>query len=154
MNALLGQAFRVTRCWCRERASLVSAEAVFPAQPVQYLNSGKVLPTNLPFSEAGRAGDLLYLSGQIGIVPGTLVQVVSATVNRPMLEHQQTNPSHGGSRMQRSISVQFLDSSTIGNDELRWPDRVQCSFMRGLLERVNQLATVSDRVRIRPCVAS
>jgi reactive intermediate/imine deaminase len=37
---------------------------------VQFLNSGKVLPTNLPFSEAVRVGNVLYLSGQIGIVPG------------------------------------------------------------------------------------
>jgi len=41
------------------------------ADPV-YLNSGKVLPTDLPFSEAVRVGDTLYLSGQIGNVPGTL----------------------------------------------------------------------------------
>jgi len=38
---------------------------------IQYLNSGKVLPANLPFSEAVRVGNVLYLSGQIGIVPGT-----------------------------------------------------------------------------------
>lgn len=38
---------------------------------IEYLNSGKVLPTNLPFSEAVRVGNTVYLSGQIGIVPGT-----------------------------------------------------------------------------------
>jgi len=37
---------------------------------VEFLNSGKVLPTTLPFSEAVRVGNTLYLSGQIGIVPG------------------------------------------------------------------------------------
>ena len=42
------------------------------ANSVEFLNSGKVLPTNLPFSEAVRGGDTLYLSGQVGIVPGTL----------------------------------------------------------------------------------
>lgn len=36
-----------------------------------FLNSGKVLPPGLPFSEAVRVGDTIYLSGQIGIVPGT-----------------------------------------------------------------------------------
>lgn len=41
-------------------------------EPVEYLNSGKVLPSNLPFSEAVRVGDVLYLSGQVGVVPGTL----------------------------------------------------------------------------------
>lgn len=39
---------------------------------VQFMNSGKVLPTHLPFSEAVRVGDLLLLSGQIGVLPGTL----------------------------------------------------------------------------------
>lgn len=51
-----------------------SAQVVFAEQPesVQFLNSGKVLPTNLPFSEAVRVGNVLYLSGQIGIVPGSM----------------------------------------------------------------------------------
>jgi 2-iminobutanoate/2-iminopropanoate deaminase len=39
---------------------------------IEFLNSGKVLPTNLPFSEAVRVGGTLYLSGQIGLVPGTM----------------------------------------------------------------------------------
>jgi len=39
---------------------------------IEFLNSGKVLPTNLPFSEAVRVGNVLYLSGMIGIVPGGL----------------------------------------------------------------------------------
>ena len=40
------------------------------APAVTHLNSGKVLPTCLPFSEAVRVGDTVYLSGQIGNVPG------------------------------------------------------------------------------------
>jgi reactive intermediate/imine deaminase len=43
------------------------------APVIEFLNSGKVTPTTLPFSEAVRVGDTLYLSGQIGIKPGTLV---------------------------------------------------------------------------------
>lgn len=39
---------------------------------VEFLNSGKVIPKSLPFSEAVRVGNTLHLSGQIGIVPGTL----------------------------------------------------------------------------------
>jgi 2-iminobutanoate/2-iminopropanoate deaminase len=38
---------------------------------IEHLNSGKALPTNLPFSEAVRVGNTVYLSGQLGIVPGT-----------------------------------------------------------------------------------
>lgn len=39
---------------------------------VEYLNSGAVLPTDLPFSEAVRVGEMLYLSGMIGVEPRTL----------------------------------------------------------------------------------
>lgn len=38
----------------------------------KHLNSGKVLPTTLPFSEAIQVGPTLYLSGQIGNIPGSL----------------------------------------------------------------------------------
>lgn len=48
--------------------SLLAAET----PSIEFLNSGKVLPTTLPFSEAVRVGNMLYLSGQIGIVPGTM----------------------------------------------------------------------------------
>ena len=42
------------------------------AAAVEYLNSGKVFPTGIPLSEAVQVGETLYLSGQIGIVPGTM----------------------------------------------------------------------------------
>jgi len=45
------------------------------AETVERLDSGKVVPPNLPFSEAVRVGDTLYLSGQIGVVPGALTLV-------------------------------------------------------------------------------
>ena len=41
-------------------------------EPVEYINTGKIVPTTLPFSEAVRVGKTLYLSGQIGTEPGTL----------------------------------------------------------------------------------
>ena len=52
---------------------LSSAQLAFSAESgsVEFLNSGKVLPTNLPFSEAVRVDNVLFLSGQIGIAPGT-----------------------------------------------------------------------------------
>lgn len=37
----------------------------------EFLDSGKVLPKGLPFCELVRHGDTLYLSGQIGVLPGT-----------------------------------------------------------------------------------
>jgi reactive intermediate/imine deaminase len=40
--------------------------------PVQFLNSPDFARLGLPFSEIVRAGNTLYLSGQIGNEPGTL----------------------------------------------------------------------------------
>jgi reactive intermediate/imine deaminase len=53
-------------------AGLASANlALADPGSIQFLNSGKVLPAELPFSEAVRVGNVLYLSGQIGLAPGT-----------------------------------------------------------------------------------
>ena len=52
-------------------ALLISGLAAADSSP-EYLNSGTVLPTNLPFSEVVVVGDMLLLSGQIGNLPGTL----------------------------------------------------------------------------------
>jgi reactive intermediate/imine deaminase len=53
-------------------AGPVSATAAAAHHDVEYLNSGKVMPATLPFSEAVRVGHTLYLSGQIGITPGSM----------------------------------------------------------------------------------
>jgi 2-iminobutanoate/2-iminopropanoate deaminase len=51
-------------------AALVAYSSV-AAPPPQFLNSGRQ-PASLPFSEAVRVGNLLFLSGQLGVKPGTL----------------------------------------------------------------------------------
>jgi reactive intermediate/imine deaminase len=55
-------------------AACVIAGVVMAKEPakVQYLDSGKIYPAGVPLAEAVRVGDTLYLSGQIGIQPGTL----------------------------------------------------------------------------------
>ena len=53
-------------------AAFVAAAIAETPPAIEFLNSGKVTPTTLPFSEAVRVGNTLYLSGQIGIQPGTL----------------------------------------------------------------------------------
>jgi len=52
----------------------VVAGAVWAQAPAraEFLDGGKTVPHGLPFSEAVRVGDTLYLSGQVGVVPGTL----------------------------------------------------------------------------------
>lgn len=59
-------------------AMLLFMNAVYPAaaaeqgKTIEFLNSGSLLPEGLPFSEAVRVGNILYLSGQVGIAPGTM----------------------------------------------------------------------------------
>ncbi len=43
-----------------------------PAAHVEHLNSAAFTALGLPFSEMVRVGDMLYLSGQMGTLPGTL----------------------------------------------------------------------------------
>jgi reactive intermediate/imine deaminase len=45
------------------------------AAEVEHLNDATVMPEGLPFSEAVRVDDTIYLSGQIGVKPGTLTLV-------------------------------------------------------------------------------
>jgi 2-iminobutanoate/2-iminopropanoate deaminase len=65
---------------------------------VEFLNSGKVVPATLPFSEAVRVGDTLYLSGQVGIKPGTLELVpggIQAEARQTLENIRTTLEAHG-----------------------------------------------------------
>jgi 2-iminobutanoate/2-iminopropanoate deaminase len=76
-------------------AFTVSAE---PPPAIEFLNSGKVTPTTLPFSEAVRAGDTLYLSGQVGIKPGMLELVpggIQAEARQALDNVKTTLETHG-----------------------------------------------------------
>jgi 2-iminobutanoate/2-iminopropanoate deaminase len=74
-----------------------SSRARTDAAP-EFLNSGKVLPATLPFSEAVRVGNTLYLSGQIGVVPGTMALVpggMQAEARQTMENIRTTLTAHG-----------------------------------------------------------
>ena len=60
--------------FCAAMATMAGGNPAHAAEKpaIEYLNSGKVLPGTLPFSEAVKVGNLLYLSGQIGIEPGSM----------------------------------------------------------------------------------
>lgn len=77
----------------------VAAPALAADAPaIEFLNSGKVTPTTLPFSEAVRVGSTLYLSGQIGVRPGqeTLVPGGIEAEARQTLENIRTSlETHG-----------------------------------------------------------
>ena len=66
--------------------------------PPQFLNSGTVFPEGLPLSEAVRHGDTLYLSGQVGLLPGTLKVVeggIRAESRQVMSNIRTTLVAHG-----------------------------------------------------------
>jgi len=47
---------------------------------IQRLDSGRVLPASAPFCEGTAVGNLVFLSGQLGNVPGTLALVEGGIV--------------------------------------------------------------------------
>ncbi len=65
-----------------------TADRPVPAKP-EFLNSPAALERGLPFSEAVRAGDLLFLAGQIGTDPATgqLVSGGTETEARQAIEN-------------------------------------------------------------------
>lgn len=79
---------------------MICLTAAAPAEEpdIEHLNSGRTLPEDLPFSEAVRLGDTLYLSGQVGVKPGTLelVEGGMAAEARQVLDNiQAALQAHG-----------------------------------------------------------
>ena len=65
---------------------------------VQFLNSGDILSSDLPFSEAVQVDNLIFLSGQIGIRPGTINLVpggIEAEARQTMDNIKSTLDRHG-----------------------------------------------------------
>lgn len=77
---------------------------LLPAQEKEVVRMPGVLE-GLPFSPAVRAGDLLFLSGQIGIRPGTLELVPGGVrpETRQTLENIRAVLEHAGSSMDRVV---------------------------------------------------
>jgi 2-iminobutanoate/2-iminopropanoate deaminase len=65
---------------------------------VEHLNSPETTARNLPFSEAVRVGDTIYLSGQLGTVPGELKLVDGGieAETKQALENIRATLSRGG----------------------------------------------------------
>jgi reactive intermediate/imine deaminase len=80
---------------------LAGCTAAPPAAPVHYASS----PATLPFSEAVRDGDLLFVSGQIGNVPGKLELVPGGTRAEAAraMENIRTIVERHGSSMSRVV---------------------------------------------------
>jgi 2-iminobutanoate/2-iminopropanoate deaminase len=71
-----------------------------PPSDVEYLATGTILPEGLPFSDAVRVGKTLYVSGMVGVKPGTLELVpggIEAESRRTMDNIRMTLEAHGAS---------------------------------------------------------
>src|SRR5262245_35211272 len=90
---------RLTRAIVLSAAFACAAAAHADSRPdIEFLNSGKIVPKTLPFSEAVRVGDTLYLSGQVGIRPGTLELVpggIQAEARQTLENIKTTLEAHG-----------------------------------------------------------
>ncbi|HTU64858.1 MAG TPA: Rid family detoxifying hydrolase [Steroidobacteraceae bacterium] len=91
-NELLAALAAVLAC------AMASNAVAKEGSKVEFLNSGKVYPAGVPLSEAVRVGDMLILSGQIGIQPGTLKLVpggIKEESRQTMANIKTTLEAHG-----------------------------------------------------------
>ena len=89
---------RLTCTLATSLLAVVGATASAQEPAIEFLNSGKIVPATLPFSEAVRVGDTLYLSGQVGIKPGTLELVpggIRAEARQTLANIRTTLEAHG-----------------------------------------------------------
>ncbi len=76
-----------------------------PSQKVEYLQTEKHAKMGLPFSEAVRVGDMLYLSGQVGNINGELKVVPGGigSETRQIMENIKTVLERYGSSMDQVV---------------------------------------------------
>ena len=78
-----------------------------PPAKAEFLNSPAALQRNLPFSEAVRAGDLLFLAGQMGTDPATgqLVPGGLEPEARQAIENMKSVLEHNGRSLTDLVEV-------------------------------------------------
>lgn len=99
--------------------ALILSTAAALAADVEYLNSPAIESLGLPFSEAVRVGDTLYLSGQLGNKPGTHEVVaggVAAETGQALENISATLKRHGSSLEELVKCTIFLA------DIKEWPE--------------------------------
>ena len=80
---------------------LISLPATAANQPpkAEFLNSNEAIERNFPFSEAVRAGDFIFLAGQLGDKGGKLVEGGLVPEARQMLENIKSVLVRNGSSL-------------------------------------------------------
>lgn len=107
------------------------AETEAQAGPnAEYLASPDFAARGLPFSEAVKVGSMLYLSGQLGTVPGTLERIPGGiqAETRQALENIKSVLERHGSSMDRVVKCTIMI-----DDMAEWPamNEVYAEFFPG-----------------------
>ncbi len=92
-------------------SALVFVSQITNAADVEYLTSPAIVALQLPFSEAVRVDDTLYLSGQLGNTPGTHKLIdggISAETRQTLENISATLERHGSSLAQLVKCTIFL----------------------------------------------
>jgi 2-iminobutanoate/2-iminopropanoate deaminase len=86
-------------------SALVFISQITNAADVEYLTSTAIETLQLPFSEAVRVEDTLYLSGQLGNTPGThkLIDGGISTETRQTLENISATLERHGSSLEQLV---------------------------------------------------
>jgi reactive intermediate/imine deaminase len=88
------------------------------ATAAEYLTSEQTRSLNLPFSDAVRVGDMLYLSGQLGNIPGT-TQLVPGGIqgeSRQAMENIKAILERNGSSLDQVVKCTVMIA-----DIAEWP---------------------------------
>ncbi len=91
-------------------APLLLAACVAPETEMSYLTTPGQEALDLPFSEAVQIGDLMILSGQVGVMPGTLTLVEGGiqAETRQTMENIKTVLERHGSSMERVVKCTVM----------------------------------------------
>ena len=107
-----------------------AAAATQTGPDVEYLTTPEFAARGFPFSEAVKVGSMLYLSGQIGTIPGTAEKIVGGIQpeTRQTLENIQAVLERYGSSMDRIVKCTIMI-----DDMAEWPamNEVYAEFFPG-----------------------
>ena len=103
--AVLLASITLTSC-----AAMAKQENKNPGNSVEYLTSDETTSLNLPFSEAVRVGNTLYLSGAIGNIPGKK-ELVSGGIQgetKQVMENIKRILERNGSSLDRVVKCTVM----------------------------------------------
>jgi len=111
---ILGRAVLLIACF---------SSALAVSQPVEFINTRPPTASKLPFSEAVRVGNTYYLSGQLGVKPGSLSLV------------------EGGMEAQARQTMDNI-KATLASQNLSMANIVKCTVMMADMSQWSTFNTV------------